>query len=157
MGAFLSILPCCSSPPSIRVEDVDVDHQFNCPNFQCTLATPHTYQNLLPLPPCPRHVPQLFIQRFDSANHPFPRTNRWEVAVQPRFPLVQDYKVYVHGYGVVKLKESSSTAASWKVFQCLNIDGKVITEVVAKEEWCEAGRVNAGGRNPFSFTCCWCA
>jgi len=119
------------------VNHVVVLNAYECPNFRCTVHAPHTFQYPVPVHP-PRSIHYVILRRFSNENNPFPRRNRWEIVEQPTVWLRQGCRVYLKMYGVITLIDlDGDRVPGWKVFRCVDEDGLVLTEVVAREEWCQ--------------------
>jgi len=137
---------------------IPVHHAYECPNLRCTVHAPHTFEYLAPVPP-PRGIHHVILRRFSNENNPFPRKNRWEIVEQPSFWLRDGHQVYLKWYGVVTLISlDEDRAPGWKVFRCVDGDGTLLTEVVAREEWCltKDGLLEASRsylRSFFQFLC----
>jgi len=137
---------------------VAVLHAYECPNFRCMVHVPHTFVYPAPVPP-PHGIHHVILQRFSTENNPFPRKNRWEIVEQPTVWLRQGCRIYLKMYGVITLIGlDGDRVPGWKVFHCVDEDGTLLTEVVAREEWCltmegilEASRSSL--HSFFSFLC----
>jgi len=137
MSTISSCQPLAQPSLIARTNHVLVLHPYECPNFGCSIHVPHTFEGTTHNPP-PYGMPQLHVRRFPPENNPFPRKNRWKIIQQPLWDLRHGRRVYLPRYGVVRLLSvDEDTTKGWRVFRCVDEDGSVLTEVVAREEWCQ--------------------
>jgi hypothetical protein len=128
-----------TSPTTVTThpKPVRIQGKIDCPNLNCTVNIPHTYQNLKTVPPCPPHIPRVSISRFNPASNPFPNKNRWEVISKPITNLDAGTKVFIEGYGVMDLLRMKKEKRGYVVFWCADENGMVELEIAAKKEWCD--------------------
>lgn len=108
-----------------------------CPWVFCNCDSPHTHQDLRPLPIQPPNTQLLPICRFDRATfHPFRHINVWVTAPENVCRMEDGAIYFLREYGMVELQEVAITNRDWRVFNCVR--GGVLQARVAhpiKHNW----------------------
>jgi hypothetical protein len=115
--------------PSPHFGAVSVDSERTCVNPSCNVDFPHTYSNPEPISPRPDDIQSVHIRRFQISEDPFPNINCWEAFNTPSFTPWAGRRIYLFGYGVVRLRATGIRLGRWELFSCEGGLGAISTRV----------------------------
>lgn len=151
-GSYETLVAALANLPTdlhgFHIIRVFVPHRFYCPNPNCNIRDPHTYESLNAIPPCPPDIQQLDIARFNIDAEPCLLTNRWGIKIRPSFMLHSMKRVYIPIYGVVIMYQTEYKSKEWKEFLLMEDQGEGVyrhaANLFVRKEWCSVDRKGDG-------------